>query len=112
MKNFVSAGSAITIPSPGTVASGVGVLAGSLFGVAQGAATVGQDLVLAVVGVFDLPKLAGAVTLGQPIYWTGTACTTAADDGEDPPVPCHRIGVAVAAAGSSAATVRVRLSGA
>jgi len=107
MKNFVAAGSAITVPAPAAVSSGAGVLVGAIFGVANGSATSGADVVLSVVGVFDLPKAAGAITLGAAIYWDNSAkavTTTATDN--------TRIGAAVAAAGAGDATERVRLAGA
>ncbi len=106
MKNYVAAGSAIAVPAPAAVSSGAGVLVGSIFGVANGSATLGADVVLAVVGVVDLPKAAEAITLGAALYWDDTVKTvTTTASGNT------RIGAAVAAAQSGAATVRVRLSG-
>lgn len=62
-----------------------------------------------VVGVFEMPKATGAVTVGQALYWDAAAenITTAA--GSSPAnTPA---GWAVAAAGSSDATVLVKLLG-
>ena len=108
MKNFVQRGENIAVPAPATVTSGAGVLIGALFGVANGDADTGADLVLSTVGVFNLPKVtADAFTVGETVYWDDTAkrATETATDNT-------KIGVAVAAAGTGAATVKVRLNGA
>lgn len=107
MRNFVQAGSNVTVPSPDTVAAGAGVLVGSLFGVANGAAATGEDLVLTTHGVFELPKaLTDDMGIGDPVYWDDVALVvtlTATDN--------TRIGVAVSVAGNPSSTVRVRLNG-
>lgn len=105
MKNFVQAGSALTIPAPANVASGDVVLVGNIIGIANGAAATGADLDLTTTGVFALPKVAGdAFALGVPVYFNSTsklATATASGNTE--------IGTAVAAAGVGSATVKVRL---
>lgn len=106
MQNYVAPGGAVTIPAPALIASGAGVLVGSIFGVANNAAASGADLVLSVVGIFDLPKAAGAISLGAPVYWDDTAKKVTTS----PSANTH-IGAAVAAAQSGASTARVRLSG-
>ena len=69
MKNFVQAGSAITITAPGAIASGSGVLIGSLFGVASGSASVGEDVVINTTGVYELPKEStDAISVGDVVY--------------------------------------------
>lgn len=106
MQNYVQPGSAVTLPSPAIVASGAGVLVGAIFGVANNAAASGADVVLSVVGIFDLPKAIGAMTLGAAVYWDDTAKkVTPTETGNT------RIGSAVVAALSGDATARVRLSG-
>jgi predicted RecA/RadA family phage recombinase len=108
MKNFVSVGNTLTITAGADIASGAGVLVGSLFGVAAGAIANGAEGVINLTGVYDLPKVGSqAWTVGALIYWTGTACTTTASTNK-------LIGVAVAAVGSGAGetTGRVRLNGA
>ncbi|MES2845635.1 MAG: DUF2190 family protein [Pseudomonadota bacterium] len=108
MQNFVQTGDVVTIPAPAAVSSGDGVLAGSLFGVAQTDAESGADVAIATRGVFDLVKAASqAWTVGARIYWTGTECTTTASTNK-------LIGVAVVAVGSGAGetTGRVLLSAA
>jgi predicted RecA/RadA family phage recombinase len=108
MKNFVGVGNTLTITAGADIASGAGVLVGSLFGVAAGAIANGAEGVINLTGVYDLPKVGSqAWTVGALVYWTGTACTTTASTNK-------LIGVAVAAVGSGAGetTGRVRLNGA
>ena len=62
-----------------------------------------------VVGVFEIPKATGAITLGQALYWDKTAeniTTTAGSGSTNTPA-----GWAVAAAGANDATVLVKLLG-
>jgi predicted RecA/RadA family phage recombinase len=110
MKNFVSVGNTLTITAGADIASGAGVLVGSLFGVAAGPIANGAEGVINLTGVYDLPKAGSqAWTVGALIYWdAGNArCTATAST--------HKlIGVAVAAVGSGAGETigRVRLNGA
>lgn len=108
MKNYVARGDAITITAGADIASGDGVLVGSLFGVAAGDIANGAEGVINLTGVYDLPKTASqAWTVGALIYWTGTACTNVASTNK-------LIGVAVEAVGGTAGETigRVRLNGA
>jgi len=106
MKNFVSAGSQLTLIAPYAVASGAGCKIGAIFGVANGAAALGAEVVLSVAGVFDLPKAAGVIAAGAVVYWDDVArlmTTTAASN--------TKVGVAVEAVGTGAALVKTRLNG-
>lgn len=106
MKNFVSAGSQLTLTAPYAVPSGGGCKVGAIFGVANGAAAAGADVVLSVAGVFDLPKAAGVIAAGAVVFWDDAAkliTTTSAGN--------TKIGVAVEAVGSGAALVKTRLNG-
>ena len=108
MKNFVAAGDTLTITAGADIASGAGVLVGSLFGVTAGAIANGAQGVINLTGVYDLPKVASqAWTVGALVYWTGTACTATASTNK-------LIGVAVASVGGTAGETvgRVRLNGA
>jgi predicted RecA/RadA family phage recombinase len=105
MKNFIQPGKTVTLPAPGAVKSGDGVHVDHLFGVAAYDAVQGADVEVALEGVFELPKAAGVVSPGELIYWSGTNCATDVVSGH------VLIGAAVAAAGSGATTVRVRLNG-
>lgn len=107
MKNFVQPGDVVTLAAPYDVASGAGLLVGSLFGVATGAALSGAEIETAMAGVYDLTKATGeAWTAGALVYWDDTAknvTTTATAN--------TLIGAALAAAASGATTGRVRLNG-
>jgi predicted RecA/RadA family phage recombinase len=106
MKNFVQPGDVISVPAPANVSAGGGVVVGSLFGVAVATALSGQPVEIAVTGVFDLPKTAAqAWTVGQLLYWSGTAVTSVASTN-------RLIGVAAAPALSADTVGRVRLNGA
>ena len=106
MKNFVQRGNTLTLIAPGAVLSGDGVLVGSIFGVANTDAASGAEVECDVVGVFDLPKAAGALTQGAKVYWSTAnknVSTTASGN--------TLIGVTTKAAGSGDATAPVRLNG-
>jgi predicted RecA/RadA family phage recombinase len=112
-KNFIQPGDTITwtnedVTGAVDVASGDGVVAGSLFGVAEGDIAVGDSGELSLVGVRELPKVsAQAWTFGQRIYFVAASgeCTTTAGSNK-------LIGVAVEAAANPSATGKVRLSAA
>jgi predicted RecA/RadA family phage recombinase len=109
MKNFIQPGDTIAVAAPysGGVASGNGVLVGTLFGVAVFAAAQNAMVEIRTEGVFDLPKAASqAWTVGALVYWDNTnrVCTTTASGNT-------LIGKAVLAVGSGAGETigRVRL---
>ena len=108
MKNFVQPGNTITLTAPDAVASGDGLLVGSIFGIAAGAAALGELVETALVGVFDITKVGSqAWTVGAKIYWddTNKRTTTVATDNT-------LIGVAVeAVAGGGGRRGRHRWSG-
>ena len=104
MKNFVQPGDIVDIVAPsGGTTSGVGVLVGQLFGIAETTATAGNRVAIAVTGVFDIAKTSAlAITAGDPLYWDDTnKCVnkTAASQ--------HKVGIAIADAGNPSATVRM-----
>lgn len=108
MKNYIADGETVTITAAADTASGAGVIAGGLFGVALGAAATGADLVLRTCGVFELTKLGGAAWVqGDPIYWDNTnkRCTKTSATG------LFLIGAAFEAAATAATVGRVRLNG-
>ena len=108
MQNFIQPGNTITVTAPtGGVASGEGVLIGSLFGVAAFDAEESESIEIQTVGVMVLPKLStDVVAVGDLLHWdaTNNRLTKTATSNK-------LIGVAVAAAGNGAATVVVRLNG-
>lgn len=108
MKNFIQTGDIVPVTAPaGGLASGAGVLVGSLFGVAIGPAAAGAAVEISTRGVFDLPKTgSGALAAGAKVYWDDTAkAATGTASGNS------LIGVALAAAAADSANIRVRLNG-
>lgn len=78
-------------------------------GVAGDDIAAGKTGAVHVVGVFEMPKATGAVTVGQALYWDAAAKNITTAAGSSPAnTPA---GWAVAAAGSSDATVLVKLLG-
>ncbi|MBL8560895.1 MAG: DUF2190 family protein [Gemmobacter sp.] len=79
MKNYVQDGVRLTLPAPYDVASGAGLLVGTIFGVAVHAALSGADVEVQTEGVVDITKVGSqAWTVGAAIYWDNAAknCTT------------------------------------
>lgn len=73
MKQFEKEASTITLVAPYDVASGAGLLVGSIFGVAQSAAISGAEVEAARVGQFTLKaKNADTATAGAKAYWDNT----------------------------------------
>jgi predicted RecA/RadA family phage recombinase len=106
MRNYVQPGRSITVAAPtGGVLSGDGVLIGALFGVAQHDAAEGADLELLTEGVVELAKATPlAITVGDRLFWNG------ADKKLDKTATAQVcVGLAVAAAASADATVRIKL---
>lgn len=107
MKNYIQEGKTLTVTAISDVASGGGVLIGSLFGVAIGSAASGSSVTISRSGVFSLPKVeAQAWTVGDQIFWDDgdTTCTTASEGNV-------LIGLAVAAAANPTTTGTVALVG-
>lgn len=98
-----------------TILSGSPVLVGATLGVAFGDIADDAEGVLAIKGVYELPKATGAIGQGALVYWdadgnpvagasqTGALTTTANGN--------TLAGRAYAAAGSSDATVLLKLVG-
>ncbi len=101
--NFVQRGDSVTVVSAGTVASGDIVVFNALSGVALHDALVGEDIELAVVGVYSLPKNNGDVLgQGEAVYFDGTVVDTTA-------TAQRIIGVVAETAGAGTDFVNVRL---
>lgn len=110
MKNFVQPGASIGFIAPsGGVVAGNAHLLGAIVGVVRHSAAEGQESILDLEGVFDLPKAASVTPApGALLYFVAadkTITTTASGN--------TKIGVqaALAASGAGDATVRVRLNG-
>lgn len=106
MTNYVQEGKVITVTAAAPVASGDVVVVSDMVGVAANAADTGEEVEIAVQGVYTLPKDSAAEAIGQgdTVYATdeGKITTTATDN-----TAC---GKAAYASGAGTATVKVRLS--
>lgn len=105
MKNFIQDGKHLDIVGPsGGVSSGDGVLIGNIFGVAS--TDIAEDAVGVIVteGVFELPKVAGALSAGDIVRWNTSLLkvTTTVST-------FLQIGVVVEDAESGDATCKVKL---
>lgn len=105
MKNYVQRGETLTISAPAAVLSGGVVVAGSIIGVANGDAAIGDPVDVDVTGVFDLPKVAAlAIGLGDVVYWdAATKLVTKTASGN------AKLGVATSAVANPSGAVAVRL---
>lgn len=101
-------GEAIDYTATDALANGDVVDLATRIGVAGDDIPAGETGTVHIVGVFEIPKAAGAVTVGQALYWDKAAKKITTDDAENAKTPA---GWAVAAAGSSDATVLVKLLG-
>lgn len=106
-KNYVQPGDELTLTAPRDLSSGDPVLVGNLFGVALADATSGTDVDVAVEGVFDIAKAAGALSQGDLVYYDATnhVVTNTSNTGAN-----KLVGSATKAAAGGDATARVRLN--
>ena len=74
MKNYVHQGEVVSVLAPYAVASGDGVLLGSLFGVATNAAANTAPVEIRRYGVYDLTAVnTDVATVGAKAYWDNAA---------------------------------------
>ena len=108
MRNYLQNGHVITVTAPTSgIASGDGLLIGSIFGIAAYASSEGDPVELATTGIYQLPKESTAVlTVGAPVSWDDSAKLVDA-----PAAGLFPIGIAVETAGNGVASVAVRLDG-
>jgi predicted RecA/RadA family phage recombinase len=106
--NFIQDGNVITLTSPsGGLLSGDARVIGNVFGVAAFDAAQTAPVEMVTVGVFELPKAAGAISQGARVWWDNAlhVIKNASASGLFP------VGVAVEAALDAGATVKVRFDG-
>lgn len=108
MNNYVQHGSTLThVVAGAPVVSGQALLVGSLFGICSTAQAVGEEVELALVGVYTLPKTVTDTPSAFALaYWDDTAkevTTTSTDN--------TLIGVFAKAAGNGDTVAQVRLNG-
>jgi len=94
--------------------AGTVVVQGDLVGVTKLDITAGVLGALAVEGIFDFPKAAGAgsdIAAGAKLYWDAAdgVATASANSGGQTPTTYPYIGKAVSPAAAGDATVRTRL---
>lgn len=111
--HFVQEGKSIDHTPGSAVSAGDVVVQGDLIGVAKLDIAANALGALAIVGVFDFPKVTGAISAGDEVFWdddgdpvggtagSGAVTKTAADG--------KYCGVAIAGAAESAETVRIVL---
>lgn len=106
MKNYIEEGNRLQFTVGADTAAGAGVLVGKRLGVAANAILNGAVGVLAMEGVFELPKLStDVVAAGALLYWddTNKRLTTTATSNT-------LAGYAQAASGNGVATVNIMLN--
>ncbi|MBU1040060.1 MAG: DUF2190 family protein [Proteobacteria bacterium] len=116
MLNSICEGDSLTYlnETGAEIASGSPVLVGATLGVACGIIADDTEGVLAIEGVYELPKATGAIGQGALVYWdadgnpvvgaTQTGALTTTDSGNT------LAGRAYAAAASGDATVQIKLN--
>lgn len=108
MRNFVQRGDTLDITAAAEVTSGSVVVIGSIIGVSNVDAEIGDTFALDVVGVFDLPKVSAlAINVGDTLYYDAATKLVNKTAGGN-----TKIGVAVTAAANPSPRVNVRLNGA
>ena len=108
--NFIQPGDTITLTAPaGGVVSGNGYVIGSLFVVALTTAAAGAQFEGRTTGVWELPKADAAsgkdFAAGETVFWS------TAHKADKTAATSRPIGVATAAAASTATHITVRLDG-
>lgn len=107
---FVHDGNTIDYTPGSDVAAGAVVVLGDLVGIAPRAIPANTLGSLAVTGVFDLPKATGAgtgIAAGATLFWDAGNQIVKIDSNSG---ARKRLGNAAAVAGTTDATVRVRLN--
>lgn len=104
-KNFIQEGKVLDYTAAADIASGQFVLVGTVGAVAIADIANGATGPVQVVGVFSVPKAAGAVTQGAKLYWdaANSLLTTTASGNTV-------VGVAAAAAAGGDARVSILLN--
>jgi predicted RecA/RadA family phage recombinase len=77
MKNFVEKGETITLLLIAyALVSGQIVEVGAMSGISAGNYKIGENAVINLCGVYNVPKISGAVTLGQKLYSNAAGSAT------------------------------------
>lgn len=99
MKDFVDTGKTATVTAPATVVAGDIVEVGALCGIAINPAASGADVVIAMEGIYTLPKDNSDISQGDPlVVASGELSKTVG-------AATYYRAIATAAAGTAATTV-------
>jgi predicted RecA/RadA family phage recombinase len=110
MTNYIQEGKAINYTVPiGGVDSGDLVLIESIVGVCASTGVENDVVAVAIDGVYELPKVAGAISQGQAVYFLGGSVTTATAGGS-PWGNLVKAGVAFETVLTGATVVAVKLN--
>jgi len=105
MITFVQDGDVLTLSPAADVASGVGYLFGTLFGVATGAVLSGQPGQFITEGVVTIGKTSAlAIAVGDRVFWDPVGKVV-----NKTTIAQQCVGVAVEAAVNPSATVKIKL---
>lgn len=108
MKNYIQPGATVThVVAGAVVVSGQALLAGSLFGVCATSQAIGEEVELALVGVYSLPKKsADTPTAFAKAYWDDTLKEVTTTVGSN-----KLIGVFMSAVAGGVVVADIRLNG-
>lgn len=104
--NYKAKGEFLEKAATGTLSAGVGVAIGDRAGVLQKDVVSGDTMIIAVEGVYRMPKTSVAMSVGEKLYWDAADANVQkdADSGTNKP-----IGWAAEAVASGATEVDVKL---
>ena len=103
-KNYIQPGNVLDYEASSAKESGDVVDLDTRIGIALADIAQGEVGPVQVEGVFELPKVSGALSVGTEVYWNGTAITTTSTD--NPPA-----GYVARAGESGDGVVHVKLKG-
>src|SRR4051812_2154507 len=105
MRTFVQPGDTLSLTPGADVASGVGYLFGTLFGVACGAVVSGASGQFLTEGVVTIGKTSAlAIAVGDRVFWDATNKVV-----NKTATAQQQVGVCVEAAANPSATVKIKL---
>lgn len=102
--NYIQRGDNLTVIAADNVASNDPVQFGSINGVVLHDATIGEEVTIATVGVFNLPKVsADELATGDEVYLDASGLVTATAG----TAPAFGVAVNAAAAGTGVVSVKI-----
>jgi predicted RecA/RadA family phage recombinase len=110
MKTYVQPGKTVTLEADDDYDSGDVIVINDIIGICSTSVETGDDVEVALVGVFDLPKddsTGSSIDQGERVYWNATDSVVETDS----TAANTLLGVATEDAADGDTTVRVRLNG-